>query len=375
MARLYIHKNRGWVIHYKIYFPDGSQKRKYKYYTVKTKALHALQDIEQIELRSMKNALTRDDLLYSIRAKYLTQKEAEAISGRTVIDPLFGALAEKLIERSKIENRDNTNRTDTGRIQRLRDYFGDNTPVSEITTGTIEEYRTKRLDFVSASTVNKEIMKLSQIFNIALSMKAIETNPAREIKSLRDTRERKPRSLTTKEIKKLLAAAKDEKRLFRGLAYPVIMTYLYTGMRRSELLYLEREDVSIPKRKITIQSTLEKGGYITKSGKARVVGISKSLKPVLAQYRQKGRYFLGGAEPFMSIDGVTGSFRRLRDKAGLPPSITLHSLRHTYITHLLEHGVNPRKVQELAGHSTLQTTWRYAHDLPSYEIVEDRLNF
>ena len=375
MARLYIHKTRGWQLHYKVYFPDGSQKAKYKYYTSKTKGLGALQDIEQIEIRSMKNALTRDDLLYAIRAKYLTKEEGEAISGKAVVDPTLKELAEKLIAMSKTENRDKTHRTNKGRIQRLRDFFGDDTPAKTITNEMIQKYRTKRLETISATTINKELIKLAQILDIALEMQAIETNPAREIKRLRDTRERKPRSLTRKEIKKLLAAAKNEKALFCGLAYPVIMTYLYTGMRRSELIYLEVEDVNIRTRKITIQSTLEKDGYLTKTGKARVVGIAKALKPVLSLCTQKDRYFFGGSKPFMSRDGVTGAFRALREKAKLPPGITLHCLRHTYITHLLEKGVNPRLVQERAGHSTFRTTWKYAHVLPSYKIVEDELNF
>ncbi|RLA83135.1 MAG: hypothetical protein DRG31_06530 [Deltaproteobacteria bacterium] len=49
----------------------------------------------------------------------------------------------------------------------------------------------------------------------------------------------------------------------------------------------------------------------------------------------------------------------------MPKTITLHSLRHTYITYLMERGINPRRVQELAGHRTFATTWRCAH--PPFE--------
>lgn len=83
----------------------------------------------------------------------------------------------------------------------------------------------------------------------------------------------------------------------------------------------------------------------------------------------------GGTSPLIKGDGITHAFKKLVKKAGLPPSITLHSLRHTYITHLMEAGVNPRRVQELAGHRDFSTTWRYAHALPSEGVAEDLLDF
>lgn len=158
------------------------------------------------------------------------------------------------------------------------------------------------------------------------------------------------------------------------MAYEIIATYLYTGMRRGELVYLEWEDVDLERRRITIQAKKD-GSFATKTGKARVVGISLKLAEILRSLPQEGQYCFGGTSPLMRDDGITHAFRKLTKKAGLPATITLHSLRHTYITHLMEAGVNPRRVQELAGHKTLETTWRYAHALPSEGIDEDKLNF
>ena len=81
MARMYVHKQRGYQIHYRIYFPDGSERRKYKYAGTKGHALTLMQDIEQIERRSLLNTLTREDLLFAVRAKFITGEEAQRFWG------------------------------------------------------------------------------------------------------------------------------------------------------------------------------------------------------------------------------------------------------------------------------------------------------
>lgn len=375
MARLYRHKLKGWQIHYRLHFPDGSSKRKFRYFRNKLLAQDALQDIEKLEHRSLRGTLTREDLLFFLRRKFISNAEATQLGGGAVQIPTLEELKDEFLRKSEVECRPGVHKTNEIRIQHLLDFFDPDTPASKITLEWIEDYRNWRLKSVSPTTVNKEVIKLAQLLDIALAKKAIQENPARKIRRLRDLRERKPRSLTREEITNLLKAAKAEKRLFEGYAYPIIMTYLYTGMRRNELLWLEWEDVDFEKRRITIQAKRERKGFVTKTGKARVVGLSKKLQSVFEQLGKKGRFIFGGDKPLMKPDGVTHAFRRLADKVGLPRSVTLHSLRHTYITHLMEKGINPRRVQELAGHKTFETTWRYSHVLPSKEIEEDLLDF
>ncbi|MBN1253942.1 MAG: site-specific integrase [Deltaproteobacteria bacterium] len=375
MARLYRHKTRGWQIHYKIYFPDGSAKRKWRTFTNKLRAQDILQDVDRLEHRSLKNTLTREDLRYFFNVKLLSREEADRLMGAAVEIPTIGELAKEFLEKSKIECRPRVHKTNEGRVQHLKDFFGEATQAVEITMERIERYRAQRLKDVTAATVNKEIIKLGQLLDIAIDHGAITENPARKIRKLRDTRERKPRSLTKDEIKKLLDVAKADRKQLRGVAYEIIMAYLYTGMRREELIYLEWEDVDLKKRKITIQSKAEKGGFVTKTGRARTIGIASRLAEILSSLPNDGRYVFGNTAPLIKSDGITHGFRKLADAAGLPKTITLHSLRHTYITHLMEAGVNPRRVQELAGHKTFATTWRYSHALPSDGIEEDKLDF
>jgi len=79
----------------------------------------------------------------------------------------------------------------------------------------------------------------------------------------------------------------------------------------------------------------------------------------------------------MSIEGVQGAFRRAKFAAGIKKRrVSIHTLRHSYATHLLEAGTNPRLIQRYMGHSQLETTMVYFHFTQkgtedAYEIINN----
>jgi site-specific recombinase XerD len=149
--------------------------------------------------------------------------------------------------------------------------------------------------------------------------------------------------------------------------YVFYYTLYSCGLRIKEALHLETQDVDKHKMRIKIR-----GG---KGGKDRFVPLPESTYELLKNFYRThknptllfpalGRGHNRGpisTEP-MSIAAVRGALAEARKRSGLAKTgITPHTFRHSYATHLLEGGVDIRKVQLYLGHNTLQTTSIYLH--------------
>jgi len=217
-------------------------------------------------------------------------------------------------EERKYKVRPNTFQRDKVAIKSFRQFFGDERSLDSITKEDIEKYRLWRLREVNPSSVNRDMSVIAIMLDRAVELGFIEENPARKLKRLRDKRERQPRAMTREELRKFFEAARQNGHLLYGMAYPIFLTYFFTGMRRQELLYLEWEDLDFERRKIKIQAKIEKDGFVTKTGYAREVGMSKTLAEVLSRLPRRGRYVFGGDTPIAYPSSVSRAFRELREK-------------------------------------------------------------
>ena len=165
-------------------------------------------------------------------------------------------------------------------------------------------------------------------------------------------REKKlPCILSVEEVRLLLRTCE----LYAKALFAVIYD---CGLRASEACNLQWNDISFDRGQVHIK----KG----KGGKDRIVPISKMTLQVLKVYRKnypsKNDVFKG----FGSYDHINSAFIRMRlkevlQKAGLNPKLTIHSLRHSYATHLLESGEDIQTVQQRLGHKSVSTTMIYLH--------------
>ena len=173
--------------------------------------------------------------------------------------------------------------------------------------------------------------------------------------------QRLPAALSVDEVRSLLSHIKT----FHNYAY--LSTVYSCGLRLHEGLYLEVSDIDSQRMMIHV--------HRGKGAKDRYVPLPQSTLKLLRRYwlthRHPGLVFpaLGRsgqgatqAQTPMAKSSVQGAFRRAKFDAGIAKKgVAIHTLRHSYATHLLEAGVNLRVIQRYMGHAQLETTMLYLH--------------
>lgn len=157
--------------------------------------------------------------------------------------------------------------------------------------------------------------------------------------------------------------SKDElRRLFAApqrLKQRVLLALIYSaGLRVSEVCNLKISDIDSDRMQVRVVKS--KGNY------DRYVPLSKMLLNGLRKYMLsiKPRVYLFNGRTKgapLGTGAVQQSFRLALEKTGIIKEVSVHSLRHTYATHLLEQGVDIVTIKELLGHATIQTTMLYLH--------------
>lgn len=152
------------------------------------------------------------------------------------------------------------------------------------------------------------------------------------------------------------------KELFKApqlLKQKIVLTLIYSaGLRGQEVINLKLSDIDFERRTIHIRQSKYK--------KDRIVPLSDYMAKGLKKYIQAEHphiWLFNGKEPDgrYSVRGLSWVMRENLKKTTITKQINLHSLRHTYATHLLEEGLNIVTLKELLGHSEITTTMIYLH--------------
>lgn len=211
---------------------------------------------------------------------------------------------------------------------------------------------------LGSRTIARRLSSLRSFFKFLTRDGYLKTNP---ILSLSNPRLEKylPQFLTEEEVAKLIESAfakteKDE----RGLRDRAILeTFYSTGMRISELVGLNAEDID------------SIGGVVKVKGKGkkeRVVPIGDTAITAIRRYlearkKESESLFLNKSGRRISGRGVRNIVNKYIHLAGIKRGISPHTFRHSFATHLLNRGADLRTVQELLGHANLSTTQIYTH--------------
>jgi site-specific recombinase XerD len=216
-------------------------------------------------------------------------------------------------------------------------------------------------------TLRRKYACISSFFGFLQDMGYATSNPARRL-PLPRVSEYVPVFLTEEMAQQLIAAA--DKPWYRAL----VVLLLSTGIRRSEAVGITLDDIDLEQRQLLIRG---------KGDKERVVPLTDQAVEAIQAYlphRTQG----GSQHLFVSAYGghpiqgrvVNAMLATTIEKAGLKgQGITPHKLRHTFATHLIRNGVDIRTVQEMLGHSELETTAKYLHsDTKTKRAAVGKLN-
>ena len=143
-----------------------------------------------------------------------------------------------------------------------------------------------------------------------------------------------------------------------NLKHKTILYTIYSaGLRLGELIQLRKQDIHVDRKQIFIKQTKgKKDRYVVLSNK-----LMKILKKYLDEYKPDYWLFEGQTSGQYSYSSVQSILRKNVEKAGINPMATVHTLRHSFATHLLENGTDLRTIQILLGHSSSKTTEIYTH--------------
>jgi integrase/recombinase XerD len=222
-------------------------------------------------------------------------------------------------------------------------------PISEITHNDLIVFNNQYIiqKNLSNSFQNQVVNGVKLFFQIVENKKIVVEllhRPRREKKL--------PNVLSKEEVKAILEAPKNNK-------HQAMLSLIYAcGLRRGELLNLTLKDIQSDRNLLLIRQA--------KGKKDRVIPISSKLIELLRNYYKEWKpktWLFEGQFPNTpySAKSLESVLKQSLTKAKIGKPVSLHWLRHSYATHLLENGTDLRYIQELLGHKSSKTTEIYTH--------------
>lgn len=214
---------------------------------------------------------------------------------------------------------------------------------------------------LKATTIARRLAALRTWYRYLTMKNACAQDPTAECAPPRRV-SRLPRVLSVSEVDELLGRPRPvDPAGQRDLA---MLELLYaTGVRVSELVLLDRENVDLEQGMVRL---------FGKGAKERIVPVGGRAVAALTRYIARGRPYLAGDKHTNALflnrsgrrltrQGFWKILKKYARQAGIQREISPHVLRHSFATHLLENGADLRSVQEMLGHSDVSTTQIYTH--------------
>lgn len=251
-------------------------------------------------------------------------------------------------------------------VKKLADFVEGISEISNITEARVEDIEMfiKALSDLGLdpNSINRTISSIKAFYNFLNYSQKISHNPSENIGILK-TRRKLPVVLSVEEIEQLLLQI-DRSTAEGERNYAIIETMYGCGLRVSELIDLKISYIHFQEEYLKV---------LGKGNKERLVPIGKPVIKAIQNYYEHFRkhqktearfedvLFLNKFNRPLSRVMVFYIIKDLANKAGIKKTISPHTLRHSFATHLMEGGANIRAVQELLGHASITTTEIYTH--------------
>ncbi len=212
----------------------------------------------------------------------------------------------------------------------------------------------------SPGTIARRIYAISSLCRYLVNYGYAEVNPCRQVVLPKKAR-RMPAVLTLEEARRVLRVADDHRCPWMGFRNrAIIAVLLFCGLRRQELVNLKLSDVDLRSRWLKVRRG--------KGGKGRSIPLAPEAAEAIRDWLEfrpevDHEYLLTGlGGRRLGKNGLVSAFRRVAKCAGVDRrGVSLHTLRHTFASLLLQEGADLVSIQELLGHSDLSTTAIYLH--------------
>jgi integrase/recombinase XerD len=234
---------------------------------------------------------------------------------------------------------------------------------SEVDKDSINAYMTSlKTREYSSATISRKIASLRSFFGFLIDEKFIDEDPTEGIHSPKKRRVL-PKTLSINDVRELLDKS-QEKDTPDGLRNAAMLELMYaTGMRVSELVGLNISDINFEDSYILCVGKGAKERIVPVYPKALriVLDYLNFARPKFAVKREKNAMFLNSRGSRLTRQGFWLILKKVALDAGIAQTLTPHSLRHSFASHLINGGAALRYVQELLGHSSISTTQIYTH--------------
>lgn len=214
------------------------------------------------------------------------------------------------------------------------------------------------------TTQARHVSALKSYFRWLVHTKQRSDNPAKNV-SAKKRSKKLPEVLSETDIQALIEACQTGEHPVRDRA---LIEFLFaTGARIGEVASLKLKMLNFPAATVRLFGKGSKERVVplhAEAVRALSCYVAKDRQQLIARYgqeRAQGAFFLSSRGNPMSADTLRRAFEAVVARAGLPLSVTPHTMRHSFATALLNGGADLRSVQELLGHVSVSTTQIYTH--------------